>query len=292
MFFAIAGVTGHTGRVAAETLLAAGHKVRVLVRDAAKGAEWAAKGAEVAIADVTDVPALTAALTGVDGAWLLLPPNLAAADFRAWQVATGKGIVEAVAAAKLPHVVLLSSVGAQHEAGTGPIAGLHPLEKGLAALPATGASFIRAAYFMENLLGNLGMLDQGVYPSFSPANAAMPMIATADIGKLAAELLAGPAPKPGAPAVYELGGGPYSSADVAAVLSAIKGSPVNVAEAPVSAMAQTLTGFGFPPGIAALYQEMTEGAMKGLVAYDGSGKTVGGTVTLEGFLRGALGAPA
>lgn len=290
MFIAIAGVTGHTGRIAADTLLAQGHKVRVLVRDAARGAEWAAKGAEVAIADVTDVPSLTVALTGVDAAWLLLPPNLTSGNFRAWQFATGRGIVEAVGAAKVPHVVLLSSVGAQHEAGTGPIAGIHPMEEGLRALPSTGASFIRAAYFMENLLGNLGMLDQGLYPSFAPAEAKMPMIATVDIGKLAAELLVGPAPKPHAPSIYELSGGPYSSADVAAVLSSIKGRPVAVAEAPVSAMAQTLAGFGFPADIAALYQEMTEGASTGLVAYDGTGKPVAGTTTLETFLRGALGA--
>lgn len=289
MKFAIAGVTGHTGRVAADLLLAQGHTVRVLVRDAAKGAAWAAKGAEVAIADVTDGPALTAALTGVDAAWILLPPNMTTGDFRSWQVRTGQVIVDAVRAAKLPHVVLLSSVGAQHPAGTGPIAGLYPLEQGLKALPSTGASFVRAAYFMENLLGNLGMLDQGLYPSFSPANAKMPMIATADIGALAAELLVGPVPAPGAPAIYELGGGPYSSADVAAVLSAIKGKPIQVAEVPVAAMAQTLQGFGFPADIAALYQEMTEGAASGLVAYDGTGKAVTGQTTLETFLRGVLG---
>jgi uncharacterized protein YbjT (DUF2867 family) len=276
--------------VVAEALLAQGHGVRVMVRDAAKGAEWAARGAEVAVADVSDGPALAAALAGVDAAWLLLPPNLATGDFRAWQKRTAGVMVEAVAAAKVPHVVLLSSVGAQHAAGTGPIAGLHPLEEGLRALPATGASFIRAAYFMENLLGNLGMLDQGLYPSFAPANAPMPMIATVDIGRLAAQLLVGPAPAPGTPAIYELGGGPYSAADVAAVLSSIKGSPVTVAEAPVAVMAQTLQGFGFPADIAALYQEMTEGAMKGLVAWDGMGKPVAGTVTLEQFLRGALGA--
>ncbi len=36
-------------------------------------------------------------------------------------------------AAKLPHVVLLSSVGAQHEKGTGPIQALHHAERELVA---------------------------------------------------------------------------------------------------------------------------------------------------------------
>ena len=46
--YAIAGVTGHVGSVAADTLLSQGKAVRVIVRDAAKGAPWKAKGAEVA----------------------------------------------------------------------------------------------------------------------------------------------------------------------------------------------------------------------------------------------------
>jgi uncharacterized protein YbjT (DUF2867 family) len=75
--YAIAGVTGHTGSVAAETLLAEGKPVRVIVRDAAKGVAWMRKGAEVAVASLDDVPALTAALTGVAGAFVLLPPQAA-----------------------------------------------------------------------------------------------------------------------------------------------------------------------------------------------------------------------
>lgn len=288
MRIAIAGVTGHTGRVAADLLLAAGHQVRVLVRDAAKGADWAARGATVAVADLTDVPAVTAALRDVDAAFLLVPPNATTGDFRAWQKRTGAGLAEAVAAAAPRHVVLLSSVGAQHPDGTGPIAGLHPLEQALRALPATGATFVRASSFMENLLGSLGMLDQGLFPSFTPAGFAYPMIATADIAHVVAARLTGAAPAPGAPAIVELGSGPYSAADVAAALSALRGSPVQVAEAPVAAMAGALQGFGFPPDIAALYQEMTEGLLSGRVAFEGVGSRETGPTTLEAFLRAAL----
>jgi uncharacterized protein YbjT (DUF2867 family) len=74
--YAIAGVTGNTGSVVAETLLAQGKPVRVIVRDAAKGEPWRANGAEVAVASLDDAAALTRALTGVEGAYLLIPPNL------------------------------------------------------------------------------------------------------------------------------------------------------------------------------------------------------------------------
>ena len=73
--YAIAGVTGHVGSVAAETLLAQGKPVRVIVRDAAKGAPWKAKGAEVAIADLGDEAALASAFAGASGAFVLLPPT-------------------------------------------------------------------------------------------------------------------------------------------------------------------------------------------------------------------------
>lgn len=285
MYFSIAGVTGHTGKVAAEALLSWGHKVRVVVRDAAKGAEWAAKGAEVAVADLTDTAAFAAALRGTDGAYVLLPPNLTTGDFRGWQTRAGAALVEAVSISGVPHVVLLSSVAAQHPDGTGPIKGLYPVEQGLAKLPRTKATFLRAAYFMENLLGNLGMLEQGLYPSFTPAGLSWPMIATKDIGLAAAALLV---EGTNAPQVVELGSAPRSSADVAAILSTLTGRTVNVAEAPVTAMTATLTGFGFPADIAALYQEMTEGLINGHVGFEGGHRRALGSTTLEQFLAGAV----
>ena len=112
MTYAVAGVSGHTGRVAAQALLEAGQKVRVIVRDAAKGAEWAAKGAEVAVADVGDATALSAALRGAASAYLLLPPNMSTGDFRAYQKRTGEALLDGVKRSGISQVVLLSSIGA------------------------------------------------------------------------------------------------------------------------------------------------------------------------------------
>src|SRR5438309_1258204 len=60
--FVVAGVSGHVGSVVAKELLAAGEKVKVLVRDAGKGASWSKAGAEVAVASLEDPGALTTAL--------------------------------------------------------------------------------------------------------------------------------------------------------------------------------------------------------------------------------------
>ena len=47
--YAITGITGKIGGVLARTVLAANQPVRAVVRDADKGAVWAAEGCEVAL---------------------------------------------------------------------------------------------------------------------------------------------------------------------------------------------------------------------------------------------------
>ena len=178
--FVIAGVTGNTGKVAAETLLSQGKPVRVLVRDAAKGESWKKRGAEVAVTDLDDVEALTKALKGADGAYLLLPPNFAFQNPRADNGKRTRALFEATEKAGVRHIVFLSSVGAQHEAGTGPIGAVHDAEKIFSASKAN-VTFIRAAYFMENAGNSLYALDAGAYPTFLRPDLKVPMVATRDI---------------------------------------------------------------------------------------------------------------
>src|SRR5688500_7630889 len=129
VMYAIAGASGHTGSVVADTLLAQGKPVRVIVRDAAKGEAWRAKGAEVAVASLDDAAALAKAFAGVQGAYVLLPPQVTSTEPLAVYARTTAAIASAVRAANVPHVVLLSSIGAQHAAGNGPIKVLYLAER-------------------------------------------------------------------------------------------------------------------------------------------------------------------
>jgi uncharacterized protein YbjT (DUF2867 family) len=54
--YAITGITGKVGGALAATLLAAGLPVRAVVRDATKGAAWAARGCEFAVAEMGTRP--------------------------------------------------------------------------------------------------------------------------------------------------------------------------------------------------------------------------------------------
>ena len=73
--YAVTGITGKVGGAVAQRLLDAGAKVRAVVRDEAKGKPWADKGCDVAVAEIGDAAALTAAFAGTDGVFLMTPPN-------------------------------------------------------------------------------------------------------------------------------------------------------------------------------------------------------------------------
>ena len=286
--FTVFGATGNTGSVVASELLAKGKRVRVVVRSEAKGAEWKAKGAEVAIGDVLDPATVTAALAGAEGAYMLVPPDAQATDL----VGRGRAIVDAyvrgLTTHPVKHVAFLSSIGAQEASGTGPIVITHNAEQALGKLAGTRFTWVRAAYFMENILANAHpMKADGVLPVFGGGEAyPFPMIATHDIGRVAAEELLSP---PKETSIIELSGPQeYSFADAARIAGQILGREVKPAVLPIDAMVPTLTQFGFSANVAGLYREMTEGLGKGLVSFEGKGRSVRGKVTLEEVLRPAL----
>jgi len=267
--YTITGVTGHVGSVAAQTLLAQGKQVRVFVRDAAKGEPWKQQGAEVALGTFHDHAALVRAFTGIEGAFVLVPPAeaLAAADPIAHNVETARKIAAAVREAKLPHVVLLSSAGAQHPDGTGPIKALHHAEKLLAA---TGAAVtaVRAAYFQENWASSLGALAQNILPTFVPKALRYPQVATTDIGRTVATLLVEGGR--GVRHVELAGPRDYTGDDVAGELSKQLGRPIAAVDVPIEQAVPTLTSVGVPAASAALFAEMYAGIISGLVAFEGT----------------------
>jgi uncharacterized protein YbjT (DUF2867 family) len=287
--YAVLGVTGNTGKVVADRLLARGASARVVVREASKGAAWAARGAEVAVADLSEVDALAAALRGVDGAYVLLPPNPVSPDFLAEQRRKLDVLTAAVRRAAVPHVVLLSSVAAQHPAGTGPIQSLHPAEAELPRV-APRTTFVRAAYFLENWAGSLGGIGDGVFPTFLRPDVPFDMVATADIGRVAADaLLAGGSV---GTELVELASGPtaLSPRDIAAVVSRIVGRELTVAHGPQAAVVPTLTSYGMSGSVAGLYAEMIHAFNTAdSDPWERSGWFVRGPTTAETVLRGLLG---
>ena len=187
--FALTGITGQVGGVVARALLAAGHDVRAVVRNAEKGAEWADQGCELAIAEMEDAAALQNAFTGAEAVFVLMPSNFDPTPGFPETRRMVAALRTALAAARPAKVVCLSTIGAQ---ATQPnlLNRLQIMEQELGQLPMPVA-FLRAAWFIENALRDVeAARTTGVIPSFlQPLDKPVPMVATADIGRVAAGLL-------------------------------------------------------------------------------------------------------
>jgi uncharacterized protein YbjT (DUF2867 family) len=187
--FAITGITGNVGSVVARTLLDAGKSIRAMVRDRAKGAVWAERGAEVAVADINDAGALAAAFKGADGVFALVPPNFDPAPSFPEAGAIAATLKTAIQTARPGKVVYLSTIGAQ-ATQTNLLTQHTIIEEVLRESPVP-ITFFRAGWFMENFGWDVAPArDKGVISSFlQPLDKPVPMVATEDIGRLAAELL-------------------------------------------------------------------------------------------------------
>jgi uncharacterized protein YbjT (DUF2867 family) len=187
--FAVTGITGQVGGVVARLLLAAGHEVRAVVRSAEKGKAWAEQGCEIALADVNDQAALERAFEGTEGVFILLPPTFDPSPGFPEARKAIASLRAALSAAKPGKVVVLSTIGAQ---ATQPnlLNQLQILEQELSTLDMPVA-FLRAAWFIENAAWDIAPArETGFVPSFlQPLDKPVPMVATADIGHVAFELL-------------------------------------------------------------------------------------------------------
>lgn len=187
--YAITGITGKVGGAVAHALLNAGLPVRAVLRDGEKGKAWAARGCQLALADMADATALTAAFRDVEGVFLLFPPLFDPAPGFPEVRATIAALKTALETARPGKIVCLSTIGAQ---ATQPnlLNQLGIAEQQLSALPLP-ITFLRAAWFMENAAWDVAPArDSGIVPSFlQPLDKPVPMVATADIGSLAATLL-------------------------------------------------------------------------------------------------------
>jgi uncharacterized protein YbjT (DUF2867 family) len=187
--FAIAGITGNIGGIVARNLLAAGQSVRAVMRDARKAEAWSQRGCEVAIADIGDVAALSAAFGEAEGVFILIPPNFDPLPGFSEAKAIAATLKSALQQASPRKVVYLSTIGAQAEQ-TNLLSQHTIIEQALRDLDMP-ITFLRPAWFIENSSWDAAPArESGVIPGFlQPLDKPVPMVATEDIGQVAAELL-------------------------------------------------------------------------------------------------------
>jgi uncharacterized protein YbjT (DUF2867 family) len=187
--YAITGITGKVGGEIASYLLADGQSVRAVLRDKAKATDWAAKGCAIAIAEMENAEQLAAAFSGARGVFILPPSDFDPEPGYPEAKRVIDAVTRALITARPQRIVCLSTIGADapHD---NLLTQRTLMEQSLSAigLPVT---FLRPGWFMENALWDVASArDEGVVRSFlQPADKTFPMVATRDVGRLAADLL-------------------------------------------------------------------------------------------------------
>jgi NAD(P)H dehydrogenase (quinone) len=186
--FAVTGITGKVGAAVARSLLSADQPVRAVVRDRGRGAPWAQLGCDIAVADVSDTEALTAAFEGAAGVFVLVPPVFDPAPGFPEAIGLINSLRAALARAEPAKVVVLSTVGADAPQPN-LLNVLGRMEEILGTLPMP-LTFLRAAWFMENAAWDIDSAKSGFIRSYlQPLDRAVPMVSTDDVGGAAAALL-------------------------------------------------------------------------------------------------------
>jgi len=285
--YTVAGVTGHVGSRAAAELLDRGNRIRVIVRDPTRGVDWSRRGAEVAVGSLDDREFLAATIGDTDGFFTLLPGNPMLPDYPDVMLPLGEAIADAVKSSAIRHVVMLSSIGAEIESGTGPIRVLHHFENRLRDTGTT-LTAVRACSFQENVAAMLPAARHvGIYPNFMPSpDFAYPMVATRDVGRVVAESLTSP---PSKSEIVDVLGLLYSARDVAEVLSALLGKAVQVADIPPARHAEAIRETGFPERSAHTLAELNAAIGSGILVPRGT-RSVTGTTTIDETLSAIVGA--
>ena len=269
MKYVITGGAGHISKPVTEKLLAAGHQVTVIGRNADHLKALTDKGARAAIGSVEDEAFLAGAFAGADAIYTMIPPKHDPADWKAFIGGVGQKFANAVRASKIGHVVNLSSFGAHAPDGCGPVTGLFRAEKAMNELADTHILHLRPGYFYYNFLGNLAMVrNMNIIgsnfggPGYKHVMSAPPDIAEVVVEELTALKFTGHSTR-------YIASDERSTDEIASVLGKAIGKPdlTWVVFSDEQALGGMVQG-GLPPEIAKNYAEMGHALQTGLMAED------------------------
>ena len=283
--YAITGITGKVGGALAQTLLSANQPVRAVVRDAGRAQAWAERGCEVAAANLDDAASLSAAFEGAAGVFILPPSEFDPLPGFPEARAVIDAVKAALESAHPGKVVCLSTIGAQ-ATQSNLLTQRTLMEQALSELPMT-VTFLRPGWFMENAAWDVGPArDEGVVHSFlQPLDKPVPMVATADVGRVAAQLLQ---ETWSGKRVVELEGPQrVSPNELAAAFAEILGRPVRAEAVPRETWGALFRAQGTKDPMPRI--QMLDGFNEGWIDFEGDEATVvKGRVELETVLRGLV----
>lgn len=225
----VTAATGKQGGATARRLLAAGWRVRALVRDPAAPAAraLAEAGAELALGDFDDAASVTGAVAGAHGVFAVPPATYGP---RGWDIELeyrrGAVLVAAAVVAGVEHFVFTGIASFTGTAALPGYEGKHRIED---RIRASGVAYtlLRPVRFMENYLFRDAPIDgihNGVHRHMFPPGRPMQIIAVDDVGYFAAAAFADPDRFAGR--TLELAGDDPTPVEAAAVIGETLGSEI------------------------------------------------------------------
>jgi uncharacterized protein YbjT (DUF2867 family) len=282
--------TGSLGNVAkplVKKLIAAGHEVTVIsTKDDRKG-EIEALGAKAAIGSISDEAFLIEAFTGAHAVYTMMPPSMGPGNMIQNIADAGQAYANAIKAAGIKRVVMLSSVGADATEGTGPVQGVHRVEKILEKLDGVNVTVLRSGFFYINFLRDIPLIkSKGIFGNNYNGDDRLALTHPEDLSTALAEELQ--AEGNGFEVKYVVSD--VSTGDeIARIFGQAIGKPELVwTNIPDEQLKQGMLSGGMPEELVGLIVEMGQGVRAGVITRDffTSDAKVNGQIKLERFAEG------
>jgi uncharacterized protein YbjT (DUF2867 family) len=282
--------TGSLGNVAKpliKKLIAAGHEVTVISTKDDRKSEIEALGAKAAIGSISDEAFLTEAFSGADAIYTMMPPSMGPGNMIQNIADAGQAYANAIKAAGVTRVVMLSSVGADATEGTGPVQGVHRVEKIiLKGLDGVNVTVLRSGFFYINFLRDIPLIkSKGIFGNNYKGNDRLALTHPEDLSTaLAVELQA---EGKGFEVKYMVSD-VSTGEEIAGLFGQAIGKPELVwTTIPDEQLKQGMLAGGLPPELVGLIVEMGQGVRAGIITRDffNSGAKVTGQIKLQQFVE-------
>ncbi|HST99429.1 MAG TPA: NmrA family NAD(P)-binding protein [Geodermatophilus sp.] len=260
MSIVVTGATGHLGRLAVEALVERGVPAADVVATGRRTetlTDLAERGVVVRTADYDDEASLEEALAGADRLLLVSGSEVG-------QRVRQHG--NAIAAARAAGVGFIAYTSIAHaDTSTLLLAEEHRATEQLLAEAGVPHALLRNSWYTENYTAQLPVyLEHGI--AGAAGDGAVSAATRADYAAAAAAVVATDGH---AGAVYELGGAPFTMAELAQVVSSATGRTVTYTDLPVEQYQRVLVAAGLPEPAAAVFADGDRGVAAGELLVEG-----------------------
>lgn len=271
MKIVVTGSLGHISKPLTQELVQKGHEVTVISSKPERKHVIEAIGAKAAIGKIEDAGFLTAAFSGNEAVYTMVPPvnyNNPDLDMTAEVRLCVDNYAEAIKTSGLKRVVHLSSIGAHMDKGNGLLRFHHIAESILAELPADVAvTFMRPTGFYYNLYGYINMIKgQGMIAANYGGEDKTVWVSPVDIAEAIADEITSPLHQR---KVRYVASDELTANEAASILGSVIGKPdlrwVIISD---EQMKHGLISTGMNPGIAAGMVEMYAAGHSGKIYED------------------------